>query len=466
MNYGSKSIRSLYYALPQPAKNLISTVYGLQQRRARYGAAFSETLNFLRESQYWSNEKLLDYQEGRVEEFLKEAIPNTPFYQKDSRYQGNSIEEFPLIKKSDLRSELRDFYHRDLKKIPHVWAHTSGTTGSAIVFPVSSEHFEREYAFHALSYEWGGISLTERDKVAFCSGHPVAPPNRQKPPFWVYDYANNWLYFSSYHLAAQNIESYVRELESFQPKMLGGYPSSIYLLALAYEKFGRKNLKLESIFTSSETLLDFQRRKIEEAFDAKIFNLYGNTEKCAYIIECEKGELHLKLEHSAVEVLNESNTPCRAGETGRMVSTCFGNVAFPLIRYDVGDLVTISENQTAMCGRSGILIEKIIGRVEDYIVTPDGRFVGRLDHLFKDSLNIKEAQIVQRQKDEIVIRLVCEDSFGERDEQLILQEARLRLGAEIKIKFETVSEIARASNGKFRFIVSEIPREDLFRIKL
>lgn len=462
MNYGTKSIRSLYYTLPQPAKNLISTAYGFQQRRTRYGKVFQETLNFLRESQLWSNEKLFEYQREKVSEFLKDAIQNTPFYKNDPLYQENSLENFPLIKKQDLREHLQNFYHSDLKKIPHIWAHTSGTTGSAIVFPISREHFKREYAFHALAYEWGGVSLTNRDRVAFCSGHPVAQPNRQKPPFWVYDYANNWLYFSSYHLTSENLKHYIRELEIFQPKMLGGYPSSIYLLAMAYEKFGSKSLKLKSIFTSSETLLNFQRQKIESAFDTKIFNLYGNTEKCAYIIECEKGELHLKLEHSAVEILNEQNEKCKNGETGRIISTCFGNRAFPLIRYDVGDAVTIAKNQTSLCGRGGVLIEKIIGRVEDYIVTPDGRFVGRLDHLFKDSLNVKEAQIVQKQRDEILIRLVCEKDFTEKDEQLILQEARLRLGDGIEIKFEQVSEIPRAANGKFRFVVSEIPQKDLF----
>jgi phenylacetate-CoA ligase len=462
MNYGTKSIRSLYYALPQPAKNLISTVYGFQQRRSRYGKVFHETLSFLRESQYWSNEKLLDYQREKVLEFLKDVIPNTPFYKNDPRYQENFLDNFPLIEKQNLRANLQDFYHDDLKKIPHVWAHTSGTTGSAIVFPISHEHFESEYAFHALAYEWGGVGLTNRDPVAFCSGHPVAPPNRRKPPFWVYDYANNWLYFSSYHLTTENLKHYVRELEKFQPVMLGGYPSSIYLLAMAYEKFGAKNLKLNSIFTSSETLLDFQRQKIESAFGAKVFNLYGTTEKCVYIVECEKGELHLKLEHSAVEILNKQNEKCKNGETGRIVSTCFGNRAFPLIRYDVGDSVTIAENQTSICGRGGVLIEKIFGRVEDYIVTPDNRFVGRLDHLFKDSFNVKEAQIVQKQRDEILIRLVCKNDFTENDEQLILQEARLRLGDEIKIKFEQVTEIPRTANGKFRFIVSEIPQKELF----
>lgn len=462
MNYGSKSLRSLYYALPQTAKNLLSTVYGFNQRRIRYGREFSKTLNFLRESQYWSNEKLLDYQNERVEKFLKDVIPNTPFYKNDPRYQENSFENFPIIKKQDLRGKLKSFYHENLKNIPHVWGHTSGTTGSAIVFPISVEHLEREYAFHALAYEWGGVSLTNRDRVAFCSGHPVASPDRQKPPFWVYDYANKWLYFSSYHLTKDNLQYYVRELEKFQPVMLGGYPSSIYLLAMAYKKFGNGKLNLKSIFTSSETLLDFQRGKIESAFDAKVFNLYGNTEKCAYIVECEKGELHLKPEHSAVEILNEQNEACKPGETGRIISTGFGNRAFPLIRYEVGDMVTIAENQNSICGRGGVLIEKIIGRIEDYVITPDNRFVGRLDHLFKDSLNVKEAQIIQKQKDKIVIKIVTENDFSKNDEHLILQEARLRLGNEIKIEFEQVEAIPRTSNGKFRFIISEIPKEDLF----
>src|SRR5688500_11334745 len=115
MNYGSKSIRSLYYALPQTAKNLLSSAYGFRQRRARYGKTFYETLNFLRQSQYWSNEKLLEYQREKVAEFLKDAISNTPFYRNDTRYQESSLEDFPLITKQDLRGNLQDFYHRNLK---------------------------------------------------------------------------------------------------------------------------------------------------------------------------------------------------------------------------------------------------------------------------------------------------------------------------------------------------------------
>ena len=108
-----------------------------------------------------------------------------------------------------------------------------------------------------------------------------------------------------------------------------------------------------------------------------IFNWYGNTEMCGNIVECSQGELHLKEEHSMVEVLDEQDRPCGPGESGRLVCTGFGNDAFPLIRYEVGDRVTLAKEQAARCGRGGTIVETIEGRVEDYIFTPDGRMVGR-----------------------------------------------------------------------------------------
>jgi len=166
--------------------------------------------------------------------------------------------------------------------------------------------------------------------------------------------------------------------------------------------------------------------------------------------------LHLKAEHSYIEILNNSNQPSKTGETGRIVSTNYNNYAFPLIRYEIGDTVTISKNQVSKCGRSGLLIDSIEGRVEDYILTPDGRFVGRLDHLFKDAVNVTEAQIFQAKLEEVVLRIVRGSGYSKEDEMFILKEARMRFGNSIKILFEYVDQIPRTSSGKFRFVISEI----------
>jgi phenylacetate-CoA ligase len=245
--------------------------------------------------------------------------------------------------------------------------------------------------------------------------------------------------------------------------MLCGYPSSLYLLALGYRKHGTGALNLRSAFSMSESLFDWQRSAIEDAFGVKVFNWYGNSEMCGHITECEHGTLHGRHEHSLIEVLDTEGHPCGPGETGRLVATGFHNRLFPLIRYDVGDEVTLSEATSCPCGRTGLLVRRIEGRNEDYIATPDGRLVGRLDHVFKDTVNVQEAQIVQREIDEVIFRIVKRPEYTTNDEQEVIRQGTLRLGSSIRIRVDYVDQIDRSASGKFRFIVSEIDQRALLK---
>jgi phenylacetate-CoA ligase len=98
-----------------------------------------------------------------------------------------------------------------------------------------------------------------------------------------------------------------------------------------------------------------------------------------------------------------------------------------------------------------------MGRVEDIVVTPEGRHLGRLDHVFKDMLNVVEAQIVQDTVDAVRIRMVKRSEFAEGDMRLLERELRLRLGSVIRLEYEFVGRIPRLPNGKFRFVVSKVP---------
>ena len=467
VTYGNRFFRSFYYAAPSPLKTLITTAYGFAQRRQRYGDSFCRHLAFLSESQGWDNESLLRFQQVRLQDFLRLAAAETPFYSSREEYRAGAktgdLSRFPLLTKQAVREHQDELIRTGFDRQPHRMVHTSGTTGKSLTFPVTAECFQREYAFREVHYSWSKASLVGLDPFAFIAGHPVAHPDRTRPPFWTFDMTSNHLFFSSYHLSEKTMPAYVRELESFNPIILAGYPSSVYLLALAFRKHGREKLRLKGVYTFSETLMDFQRAAIQEAFGCHVFNWYGNTEMCANIVECEKGELHLKIEHSVVEVLNDRNEACQPGETGRLVCTGFGNPAFPFIRYEVGDVVTLSKEKHARCGRGGILVDEVLGRMEDYVITPDGRIVGRLDHIFKDGRRVVEAQIVQNAIEEIVVRIVREPSYTPEDEKAILREARLRLGDSVRIGFQYVDSIPRGDTGKFRFIVSKIDQKKILK---
>lgn len=457
MNYGSSSQRSLFYRMPYFAKNIFASLYGLEQRYLRYGRHFRKHLRMLERSQYWTFSQLRQFQDEKIGELLEAAVRHVPYYQSEPRYQralkSTDLHDVPVLSKQTVRSHMREMYNRSITDVR--WAHTSGTTGKALQFPISMDCFQREYAFRELHLSWSG-STFPGDRVAFCQGHPVAYYNRERPPFWIRDFATGSLMMSSYHMSERNLSSYVAELERFKPDLLWGYPSSIYLLAKAYRRYGTGLLKIRAVYTASESVLDFQRREVSASFNCRLFDWYGNSEMCANIVECEYGERHLKLEHSFVEVLDEAGYPVGPGGSGRLVCTGFGNRAFPLIRYEIGDVVKLSAATESKCGRAGTLVDHVFGRVEDYVIAADGRLVGRLDHLFKDSTNIVEAQIVQRESGVVILRIVRTSEYGKRDEDAVRKEAELRLGSNTKIAFEYVNAIPRSANGKFRFIDSSL----------
>lgn len=468
MKYGSSHQKWLYYNSPSFIKNAVASLYGWIQKRQRCGEHFERYMESLSESQWFPSSKLEELQLQKTKAFLLHAGRHSKYYRElfrtcdfkpEDMQSLSDLRALPILDKTTTRNRVSDIICDDLRRFNARSSHTSGTTGHGLRLMESSECFQREFAFRVQGYSWGGIRLGS--KWAFCAGHPVAHHDQRTPPFWVHDHANNWLLLSSYHLTESNLPHYIAKLQKFQPELLGGYPSSIYLLALANQHQGSK-VRPCAIHTSSETLFGHQRKVIEASFRCKVFTYYGNAERSAFIAECEKGVYHFRPEHSYVEFLDRDDKPVEKGSEGRMICTAFGNYAMPLIRYDIGDVAVVSKSDTCACGRSGPLIDRIVGRTDDYIVTPDGRFVGRLGHLFTNATNVRMAQIVQDNVEQITIRIVRDLGYDKEDEQTILSEAHERLGRRIDINFDYVADIPRTKNGKFRFIVSNVTTKKLF----
>jgi phenylacetate-CoA ligase len=142
------------------------------------------------------------------------------------------------------------------------------------------------------------------------------------------------------------------------------------------------------------------------------------------------------------------------------VVTGLVNEDMPLIRYRVGDRVKpAAEGAECECGRRLPLLERIEGRVDDVIVTPDGRRVGRMDPVFKADLSIREAQIVQEELDVVRVRVAPGAEFGARQEEELKRRIRQRLGEGMRVEVERVKEIERGAGGKFRAVISKVAGE-------
>ncbi|MFP6656425.1 MAG: hypothetical protein VCB25_12435, partial [Myxococcota bacterium] len=253
----------------------------------------------------------------------------------------------------------------------------------------------------------------------------------------------------------ENLPAYIEAVHRIPASYLQGYPSSFHLLGRAMLDAGRPLPagRLKAVFPSSESLLAFQREVIEEAFSAPIFDRYGTSEFVVSMTGCVEGRLHLDMEFGIVEIEIQEETDDFV--RGPLLVTGLGNDATPFIRYRVGDVGTRSKH-ACPCGRPGDVFLDVDGRVEDYVVTPDGRWIGRLDHIFKEQLDISEAQIVQQNTASIEVLIVPRPSFDLQSEKNLLKEIRSRLGDEIRVDFRSVDEIPREANGKFRAVKSSV----------
>lgn len=431
--------KATYDAAPVWLQTLAVNATSLRTYRQKYGRAFHAALARLAANERKPREQLLDEQQTALRQMLECARQHVPFYRELNR-PADDIHAWPIIDKTTVAAAPERFLSDVFARPRLLSLHTSGTTGTPLTVWFSREYHQTEMAFRWRHKAWAGVPFLSRS--AYVSGHPVVPARQVQPPFWRKDHVEQRLLCSSYHLAQRNLPAYAAALAEWQPEFVHGYPSSLAVLARA-----GMTCRPKAVFTASETLLEFQREAITTAFGAPVFNWYGNTELTCNIVACAAGRLHYRTDYGYLET----------DDAGRMIVTGLNNEAMPLIRYRVGDVVTLAAAATTCpCGCAFPVVERVEGRVEDYIRTPDGRLIGRLDHLFKDVQHVREAQLVQRRPEELIVRLVRAAGYEARDEETVRAEARQRLGDAVRLQFEYVEKIERTAGGKFRFIVSEL----------
>ena len=455
----------LYPALPVFAQNIACSAVGAVRFRSRFSSHFKRVLKYWERSVDFSTEELHLLQRNRLDHLISRARDHVPYYRdlsppSTAKDPKQAIEEnlssIPPLEKREYRDQSEAFLARDVGNGRLHRVRTSGTTGTAIPIWHTPQTLAEEYATVWRLRRSCGVEGPSTENMTF-SGNIVVPFSQSSPPYWRYNAFAKQHFFSIYHMGPANLRAYVDKVHTIDAKYVQGYPSSIHLVARALLESGKplEPGRLNAVFTSSETLLSFQRATIEEAFGAPIRDRYGVSEFGVSMTECGQGNLHVDMEFGIVEVDVTEET--ETSETGPLLITGLAHSAMPLLRYKIGDVGTRSKTP-CHCGRAGDVFLQVDGRVEDYIMTPDGRLVGRLDHVFKEQLAIDEAQIVQERRDAIKVFVVPGQNFDDTESRRLERSIRSRLGSDINIEIVAVSTIAREPNGKFRAVKSSVGR--------
>ncbi len=408
-------------------------------------ADFRELLRLAEERSFWAREQMDDYQAWRLGSFLS---------MREGTRCTMRVREWMSLgrcwRSRWCRSERADFIARGLERGGIQWAHTSGTTGAGLRFPVTRRAHQEQWAIWWRYRRWHGIGIDTW--CGYFGGRMIVPLQAAEAPYWRDNAPGRQILFSGQHLREETLPAYVAELRRRQPPWLHGYPSLLALVAdylvtrgedLGYAVRVVDDGRGESAAASG----GIARTGVRGAASPALRHGGGGGE----YFECEQGRLHIDEDFSVVEFL-----PAEEPDVYRVVGTNFTNLAMPLVRYDVGDRVRLSLFGCP-CGRPGRVVESIDGRSEDYLWLGDKyRGLGRLDHIFKDATRIREAQIVQRARGEMTLRVVRGVGFAEDDERQLLAETRYRVGAAMRVDLEYVDRIERTATGKLRLVVSEV----------
>jgi len=459
----SDALAAVYAASPVWIQSLLLSAYGLRLRFLRYGRLQRRYLTELRRTQWCSEKELRALQLEHLNALVRHAYDTVPLYRDrinpDRRFTDlEQLQELPVLTKDELRGPRSSVTSalwgtgRMGRRLLEV--HTGGTTGKPLTIYCDRPTLQRNYAFFARFREWARVPGGAR--VATFAGRTIVSPGQTRPPFWRFNAAANTLLFSSYHIAPDTLPYYVERLRSFDPDLIDSYPSSLGPIARYVLNEGITDLRPRAVITSSETLDADARRDIETALGCRVFDHYGAAEMAAFVTQCEAGTYHVNPEFGIVEVLRDGR-PARPGEVGEIVATGFVNPVMPLIRYATGDLAEPAAGGCS-CGRAFPSLARIVGRTDDVLVTPEGRWIGRLDPIFKSVSSLHETRIVQDRADHVRVEVVPLPAFSNADRDTLVRALRQRLGPSMQIDLVQVSRIPRTAAGKFPAVVNLVGR--------
>lgn len=448
----------VYKFLPPTLQNVACSIEGWRLSSRRYDHEFSEINRILNGRDTSCQVEQEQLRSTRIRAHVR-AARHCSFWKSRFLQYGvddsaeNIVAELrrlPVLTKKEVQDQTDNIRNPAIKRGSLLSSHTSGTTGSGLVFCETPAAEKERWAVWWRYRQWHGVS---RDMwCGYFGGRSVVPLQQSEPPYWRVNHPGRQILFSGYHLSPSTAAEYLAALETYSPPWLHGYPSLLSLLASYLLDQGRPLKNPPRIVTTgAENLLPRQRELMVKAFGCPVRQHYGQAESVANISECPNGHLHIDEDFSFVELFPLDSHP----GTFRVIGTNWSNPAFPLFRYDTGDLVRCSE-EVSPCSMTGRIVDSIDGRKEDYVVLPNGARLGRLDHIFKDLTWIREAQIYQPERETIIFKIVKREGYGPEMERRLLDEAHKRLGQEVAIKVEYVSSLARSRTGKLRFVVSEV----------
>ena len=414
-------------------------------------------------SQWWSSEQIQHYQNKRLQDFLYRISKTVPYYKNLFSTQGidpktidspEKLAQLPFLTKALIREHTEDLKAENANDLTRF--NTGGSSGEPLVFYIGKERVSHDVAAKWRATRWWDVDIGDKEIVLWGSPIELGGQDYVKQ---VRDKLLRTTLLPAFEMSMDKLNQFVRSIRKIKPAMLFGYPSALALIA-EHAKTIRVDLAglgIKVAFVTSERLYDHQKAVIEEGFGCQVANGYGGRDAGFIAHACPAGGMHITAEDIIVEIIGDDNQPVPSGQPGEVVITHLATSGFPFVRYCTGD-VAVLDNQLCSCGRGLPLLKEIQGRATDFIVAADGTIMHGLALIYvvRDLAEVAQFKIVQESLHKTRLLVVPGAGYGEDTASIIVAGFKQRLGDQVTIKIELVSEIPLEQSGKRRYVVSRV----------
>ncbi len=434
---------------------------------------------------YYSNEKYLKFsniknrdnltkfQKENLENLIFHCYNNVPYYKKmfkdlhisnNLSVDLNKFHSLPILKKELINDDPKKITSKDLNTRKWFYDKSGGSTGEPTKFIQDIDYLK--YSFASNNYYYNDIlNIDERyvKKIILWGNPRDIYKGKTEIKSKMLNWFTNSIYLNSFKMSNENMDKYLKTINSYKPDLIRGYSGSLYALS-QYAK--EKKIEIHTpkvIVGAAENLNDEMRNLIEETFGTKIYDFYGSREVSNLAGECKEGLMHI-LPSNIIEIVTKNNKCVSPGETGKVIVTNLFNYSMPFIRYEIGDIATLGPKK-CKCGNPLPTLKKIEGRIINQFILENGtiipgEFFIHLIGVILNSDEIKKFQIIQENYSEIRI-LVVTEQLNQTEIKNINHKIRIIMGQNCNIKWDFVDDIPKTKSGKYLYTKSLISNKGM-----
>lgn len=383
------------------------------------GRNLTGEFDYLMSTQWLSEKELFNLQSIKLQKLVRHCYNNVPYYtclfnslrlKPDDIQSRYDLYKIPILTKQIIKDHYDELISKDVNTRKSVEGSTGGSTGTPMHFLEDVASWNCLRALNFRGWYWAGFNLGE--KMFTLAGNSLVKKNTDKGKFLEKNLYDKVIIRNQKHnctdITPDALKEHYNAMMKYRPVSIRGYASSLYFLAKYIEDNKLPVCPVRVVFTTGEKLQPKYRNKIQQVFQAPVFDGYGAADGGISAHECYMHEgLHIGEEHCIAEIVDRDGIVIPDGEVGHVISTNLNNYVFPFLRYRVGDLAYIKK-EPCSCGRKHRLLGEVVGREGRAIFNKQGRPFSSIvldNMMFKDlDIHTEECRHLYEQISQFQIR--------------------------------------------------------------